>query len=611
MHGNKDSTSSSAVASIAFAMESKKIFLRYHTKVLHASTEPSELWLAVMKHRSTNHNINNNLLQGQQTQVSSPSSALASPSSPSSAAAAVGAASPDGLPPAAGGEGGNHSSSDEEASAEARQMASESLPSPYDDVRLSYEGYRRVAFELIFRLPNGEESLEDDETTIAWRKEIYYSHPFLSPATFLAFERDASRGGTVAAVPLYAYIAKRLLLYRLRIDLELAASVPPPCIAKAIGARIRCPPSHSSPLSNSLAPEDMELFVSELLPNLRLVRDMPPWMIPYYLCHASRKFFFSCDPRGIGAIPIDVTVRSDVFSELLRMFESDPRDATVTFPIGAVVEAPKCRLDPACTDEEEIVEVVVESFENDGNELADLYKVIPRVAPPSSSSSSSSAAAASMTAIEIPRGCLYWCPATSESLSPDLLSYDNWFSLPFMHRVYTHFTQLDADADGVLTWDEFKYYHEGSYVELATRRVFDCFVSCSGNQQVMDYKGFLHFVVATEHTHTPSALHYLWTLLDLDGTKTYITLDVLRCFTKEIAEKLIRNGLMSSITGQSILSEVIDMINPAWHEWITMEDLKKCKQQATVLLILLNYKSFHAYDCREQHAAASTEEFVA
>lgn len=488
-----------------------------------------------------------------------------------------------------------------------------------DDLRLDYKGFRAVAYELMFGSP-----LDPDDGHRAWRKDVYFRHPFLSPGVFLEFGKVGDNEGrgedddTIAAVPLYAYVAKRMLLFRLRVELELCGSVPPTLhsAAPAPADAPRCTPSLTSPESNGLTVEDLEGFISDLIPNLRIVRDMPPWMLPYYLCHASRKFFFLCDVRGTNAISIDTLMKSDVFSELLRLYESDMQDATVAFPVGATVEIPKKRFvdvavapstaegDDTCDAEEELVSGVVEGYENEGNLMTDMYRLVVDKRFTGTTTD---------VVVAVPRACVYWCADTSESLSPELLAHDNWFSLPLMYRVYQHFTNLDVDGDGVLTESEFACYSNDSYTPLAVHRVFECNVSSADSIPTMDFKGYLNFVVATEHPHTVAAKRYMWRLLDLEDTHSYITTTALRCFTKEVSAMLVTSGLMTEanhISSTSILSEVMDMINPEWHEHITMKDLDRCKQHAIVLLVLLNFRSFYAYDCREQSAASTNDAFV-
>lgn len=465
----------------------------------------------------------------------------------------------------------------------------------YDDLVLTYEGFHNMVYEILFQTTPEEEAVAKPQVR-EWRRSVYFNHPFLSPATFLAFARSSS--GAVAAVPLYAFAAKRLLLFRIRVELELDASAPPPIFLdraqRVAGGRLPCAPSVSSPLSNGLTQEDIEMFIADLVPNLRLVRDMPPWMLPYYLCHASRKFMFMCDTRGVGAIPIDVFMKSEVFSELLRMFESDAQDAIICFPEGCVVEVP-ASVATGDADADDTLPALVLSFENNGTALTDVYQV---------------QLLDSDVKVGVTRDRLYWSTASMDYVSPDVLSMDNWFSLALMSRIYEHFTALDTDGDGVLTREELSHYSNDSFTQLSIQRVFECHVGHSANRHIMDYKTYLNFVIATEHAATRPAMRYIWALLDLDGTKTHIKISTLHCFCKEIANELIANGLMVDISAQSILSEIVDMINPAWHEWVTFDDIEKSGQQATVLPILLSYRNFYAYDCREQTAASANDEFA-
>lgn len=485
----------------------------------------------------------------------------------------------------------------------------EAVAESYDDLHLTFEGFCAVAYELLFNT-SLESNAKDPLPTQTLRKRLFFSHPFLSPAVFLGFSR--SDRDTVPAVPLYAFVAKRLLLFRLRVELELAASVPPPFFRTQPSHQLPCPPSASSPLSNGLAQEDLEAFISDLVPHLRLVRDMPPWMLPYYLCHASRKFFFMCDTRHVGALSIETVMKSDVFSELLRLFESDPRDAFTVYPERCPVEVCSRLVDPGAAADDTTPGTVV-AFENDGVEADDLYTVQVAAGFTEDDGEAGRPTATrreSLQTVRVRRDMVYFNSAAVDYLGHEQLNMDNWFSLPLMCRIYEHFTSLDQDADGVLTVEELAHYSNDSFTRLAIERTFECHVPHSSARHIMDYKTYLNFVIATEHAATRPAMKYIWAILDLDGTKSLIKTSTLHCFCKEIANALLEKGMMADISPQSILSEIVDMINPKWHEWITFEDMERSGQQATVLPILLSYRNFFAYDCREQTAAVSSDEYA-
>lgn len=515
------------------------------------------------------------------------------------------------------------------------------------EFRLDYEGFRAVADELVlhrarrhhdalFRAGKRTVPLLSTEE----ERAIFFSHPLLSPRTFMAFPTDAD--GCVKAVPLFTYVAKKLLLYNLRARLELCASVTPPALrplAATTGdnggsgvAAAAVPVCRSSPLSNALTADDVEAFVSQLLPNLRLVRDMPLWMLPYYLCHASQKFFFMLDAAGLGVVTIEALMRSDVFSELLRIYESDEADATVPFRVGATVEIAEtkavealrrgrgnCGSDdspdaavgcasphaPASPDDEAFVQAVVMNADGDGQDAVYTLTVTGDFVSAAAAALGLGAADPGRpTVVHLPRESLHWCPATTPSVPDEFAALENWFSLPIMHRVYKAYCDLDTDGDGLLDVAAMRKYNGGSFTPLVIERVFELFVR-GGVDGKMDFKTFLHFVIATEHPNADASVRYMWRLVDLHGTGTRIDIDVLRVFCKAIAAALLDNGLMV-ITADSILAEIVDMINPRHHEFVTLEDVRRSGHGGTVLPVILDFRNFYAYDCREQVAAGDS-----
>lgn len=178
----------------------------------------------------------------------------------------------------------------------------------YSDLRLSYAGYRSAVMQLLSSLAGAAGSGASTDLDV-----VYLEHPYLSPRTFTSFPRD--RMETISTVELFTYVARKTLLFEMRCRLELCATGP----------------------HNYLTQDDLEQFLTELVPNLRLVRDMPPWMLPYYLCHASQKFMFMLDTAGVGHVSTDRVLQSDVLTELLRLFESIVAEAMVAYPVSCTV----------------------------------------------------------------------------------------------------------------------------------------------------------------------------------------------------------------------------------------------------------------------------------
>ena len=167
-----------------------------------------------------------------------------------------------------------------------------------------------------------------------------------------------------------------------------------------------------------------------------------------------------------------------------------------------------------------------------------------------------------------------------------------------MYRVYQHYVELDTEGDGngMLCLEEMLGYNTHSFSPLFLQRIFEKYPTC-GYATEIDYKRYLDFVLATEHTCTPQALSYFWNALDIGECGV-----LLRChidlFAKELSNKFASAGL-PVIEPSDITHEIFDMVNPKHPEKITIEDIKNCGQMETVLSILVDYKAFHNYDCRE------------
>lgn len=524
--------SSSEMGKISSLQNEKKDFCLEHLEGLYARANPANLWKAILKYKCST------------TPKSRPSS----------------------------------SSSLSEA-AEKEE---------YDNLQLNYDGFRKVAYEILFNLNPLQTSLLSPQKA-AFLKKIFFHHPFLSPASFLLFSKNSSE--VISAVVVYAFIAKRLLLFRLRVELELVASVPPPhLLPRSTSEATRpCKNSISSPSSYSLCQEDVENFIARVLPHLRYARDMPHWMRPYFLCHASRKFMFMCDIQRVGTVSIDAFMKSEPFSELLLNFESDPQEVVITFPLGCPVEVPisvlteEERENIGLSKDEETLTAVVVNIEGEGNRLEDVYMV---------------RLICCEKELLLCRSQLFWNSGCGDFIDLDHVS--SWFFLGFAERVYDHFTALDVDGDGVLTVEELEQYSESSFSKLVIHRVFEIHVPYSGGgRRVMDFKNYLNFVLATEYPCANASMLYLWSILDLDDTKAFISINTLRCFCKEIADELVARQILPDITGDIISMEIVDMINPLWHEHITLEDIIRSGHAETVFLVLLSFRNYCTYNGRE------------
>ena len=170
----------------------------------------------------------------------------------------------------------------------------------------------------------------------------------------------------------------------------------------------------------------------------------------------------------------------------------------------------------------------------------------------------------------------------------------NWFSCQNALRVYKMYLSLDCDHNGTLSQKEMLQFNQSSLSNLTVQRIFQYKKTWD---QEMDYKGFLNFVLAMEHTRNVSSLHYFWEILDLDGNG-YLTPLTIHTLFRSVQKKMGIFGL-DPINADDVLTEIIDMVHPKDDERITKQDLIDSKMFGTVIDVLTDVKGFWEYDNRE------------
>jgi len=179
-----------------------------------------------------------------------------------------------------------------------------------------------------------------------------------------------------------------------------------------------------------------------------------------------------------------------------------------------------------------------------------------------------------------------------------MMSKKNWFSASNAFRIYKMYLELDCDHNGTLSQKEMIQFNQSSLSNLCVQRIFQYKKTWD---REMDYKGFLNFVLAVEHKHLLSSLHYFWDILDLDGTG-YLTPMTLHTLFRSVQKKMGIFGL-DPIDDDDVLIEIIDMVHPKDPEKVTKQDLINCKKWDTVIGILTDVKDLWEYDNRESIAA--------
>ncbi|WZZ38590.1 hypothetical protein YC2023_034849 [Brassica napus] len=120
---------------------------------------------------------------------------------------------------------------------------------------------------------------------------------FFSPSNFMKFEKDEA--GRIAILPFYLYVMRTVSLTQARIDMS----------------------ELDEDSDGFLQSQEMESYISGLIPNLAQLRDMPDAFTNTYCRIASQKFFFFCDPHRRGKACIKKILLSNCLQELMELHQ--------------------------------------------------------------------------------------------------------------------------------------------------------------------------------------------------------------------------------------------------------------------------------------------------
>uniref|UniRef100_A0A1J3E668 Putative serine/threonine-protein phosphatase 2A regulatory subunit B'' subunit TON2 n=1 Tax=Noccaea caerulescens TaxID=107243 RepID=A0A1J3E668_NOCCA len=129
---------------------------------------------------------------------------------------------------------------------------------------------------------------------------------FFSPSNFMKFEKDEA--GRIAILPFYLYVMRTVSLTQARIDMS----------------------ELDQDSDGFLQVDEMESYITGLIPNLAQLRDMPEAFIQMYCRIASQKFFFFCDPHRRGKACIKKILLSNCLQELMELHQESEEEVTDT-----------------------------------------------------------------------------------------------------------------------------------------------------------------------------------------------------------------------------------------------------------------------------------------
>ena len=315
-----------------------------------------------------------------------------------------------------------------------------------------------------------------------------------------------------------------------------------------------------------------------------------------------RKFFFFLDIRRTGRIAINDMVASRVAAEWLqlaprlRFTPTHPDAAPPPPPPPVIAGAPEGGATGSAMGSPVSWGVgsgssSVSGASGGGGSVAD------------ASAPSSPAAASTVISMDPEEELVV--AAFLESIDGPPPGPNNWFSAGNALRVYSQYLELDTDQNGMLSPSELLQFRGGTLTESFVHRVFQ---ECHTYSGEMDYKAFLDFVLGVEYRVSHQSLRYLFRVLDLQRAGQLGRFE-LRFYLRDIAARMAAAG-HDEINVENVCDEIFDMVAPAGGDYITLEDLKRCRCGHTVLFILTDLGGFWSYDNRELLYSQGAEEHV-
>mmetsp|Transcript_40582 Transcript_40582/g.95310 ORF Transcript_40582/g.95310 Transcript_40582/m.95310 type:complete len:566 (+) Transcript_40582:161-1858(+) len=182
---------------------------------------------------------------------------------------------------------------------------------------------------------------------------------------------------------------------------------------------------------------------------------------------------------------------------------------------------------------------------------------------------------------------------------PDINKVMDYFSYEHFYVLYCKFWELDTDHDFLLDRDDVVKLSNYALTYRIVDRVFAgaCRPITSQVPERLGYSDFIWLLLSEEDKHSETAIRYWFRGIDLDNDG-YITPHEMEFFYKE---QLHRMDCLAQevVQFEDILCQMTDMVKPAKEGYITMMDLRKCKQAGVFFNVLFNLTKFIQYDQKD------------
>lgn len=171
-------------------------------------------------------------------------------------------------------------------------------------------------------------------------------------------------------------------------------------------------------------------------------------------------------------------------------------------------------------------------------------------------------------------------------------------SLDDFAKLYDTYLEMDSDENGLLSVAELYRYPNGLLTPGFVQKVFQEHQTFANE---MDFKGYLDLVFVLQNPSKPTAIRYVWKLLD---TRQSGKVGILEFgdFHESILSTLTRaNNAMSVCKPIHLFHETLDVLQITDRKYVTLADLLKAdtKAIASVMSMLCDAHALYLYDNRE------------
>ncbi|KAI8803596.1 hypothetical protein BJ742DRAFT_828103 [Cladochytrium replicatum] len=181
------------------------------------------------------------------------------------------------------------------------------------------------------------------------------------------------------------------------------------------------------------------------------------------------------------------------------------------------------------------------------------------------------------------------------------------FSYKHFYVIYCKFWEHDKDHDMLIDESAIEHYDGGALTKRCAARVMEVYRNMkSGGRDIrtiwpggtsscqLTYRDFITFILSVEDKKSPSSVEFWFRVLDRDGDGM-LSFHELQWFWEEQFERMVDMRYSDPWKFNDFLCSLIDLVKPQHDNFITLRDLKRCKQCSLFFDMLFDLRHYELY----------------